>query len=222
MSTKAVVFDLDGTLLDTLKDIAISTNYVLEKYGKKPIEIKKYKYLVGSGALKLMRDILPGEDEKSINRALKLFEEHYLVQYSKNTKLYEDIDKLLDFLQEEGYKLSILSNKVDSFTKHCAQKYLNKWKFEVVYGIRENVPRKPDPAGVFDIFKTLHVKADECWYFGDTNIDMITAKNAGIKNSIGVLWGFRDKAELEENGARYTVATPIDAINIISGTEGNK
>jgi len=218
---KVIIFDLDGTLLDTLEDIAISVNYVLSKYGKEPIEVEKYRYLVGNGALKLIQDVLPQESEESIKDALSIFEKHYATQYDKNTKLYDGIAKLLTFLQKRGVKMAILSNKPDSFTKLCALKYLRNWKFEAVYGIRDGVPRKPDPAGAFEIMKELHVESKECLYMGDTKTDMITAKSADI-DSIGVLWGFREKEELEQNGAKYIATSPADAIKLISCIESEK
>ncbi len=221
MNLKAVIFDLDGTLLDTLEDIAISVNYVLKKFNKELIPVSEYRYLVGSGALKLMQDVLPGVGEEEIKKALKIFEEHYMKQYSKNTKLYEGIGKLLTFLQKRSIKLAILSNKPDSFTKLCAMKYLRNWDFSAVYGIREQIPRKPSPAGAIDIMKELHVEPKDCLFVGDTKIDMITAKNAEI-DSIGVLWGFRDREELEQNSAKYIASTPIETIKLISQIEGEK
>ena len=221
MSLKAVIFDLDGTLLDTLEDIAISVNYVLKQFNKEPIPINKYRYLVGSGALKLMQDVLPDADEEGIKKALNLFEEHYAKQYDINTKLYKGIEKLLTFLKAKGIKLAILSNKPNSFTKLCAVKYLRNWNFEAVYGIREQIPRKPSPDGALAIMEELHVEPKECLFVGDTKIDMITAKNAGI-DSIGVLWGFRDRDELEQNGAKYITTSPADTIKLISQIENGK
>ena len=214
MKKTTVIFDLDGTLLDTLEDIAISSNYVLECFGKKTIAVEKYRYLVGEGALKLMQGILPDACGEDIEKALSIFEEHYAKQYDKNTKLYAGVSKLLSFLQKRGYKMAILSNKPNSFTKLCAIKYLRNWNFDAVYGIRDNIPRKPDPAGAKEIMKELHVEPQECLFMGDTKIDMITAKSAGI-DSIGVLWGFRDKDELEKNGANYIVESPELAIKLI-------
>lgn len=214
MKLKAVIFDLDGTLLDTLEDIAISANYVLSQFGKEPIEIYKYRYLVGEGAKKLMRDILHDEDEKIIDKALRLFEQHYSIQFDKNTKLYEGIGKLLSFLQKRGYKLAVLSNKPNAFTKKCVFRYLRNWNFEAVYGIREQIQRKPSPDGAVAILKELNVEPSECLFIGDTKIDMMTAKNADIA-SIGVLWGFRDEKELIDNGANFIAKIPSDAIIMI-------
>jgi len=215
MKKRGIIFDLDGTLLDTLEDIAISVNYVLSLYEKEPIGLQEFRYLVGQGALQLMQDAL-GVDEVEAKKALKKFEEHYATQYSKNTKLYDGIGKLLSFLQKRDYKMAILSNKPDSFTKLCAVKYLRDWKFEAVYGIREGVEKKPSAEGAFEILEKLGLNPQETLFMGDTKIDMITAKNAGI-DAIGVLWGFREKSELVEFGARHIVSSPKDAIKLIGG-----
>jgi phosphoglycolate phosphatase len=216
---KAVIFDLDGTLLDTLKDIAISANYVLEQFGKNPIEIQKYRYLVGSGALVLMQNILPEASEQEHKNALDIFEKHYAKQFDLNTKAYENINKLLTFFQVRGYKMAVLSNKPNRFTKMCVMKYLKHWNFESVYGIREGIPKKPDPQGVFEILKELHVKPEETLFVGDTKIDMQTARNAGLC-PIGVLWGFRERDELLEHGAKFIVENPNELVKLIVTMEG--
>lgn len=215
---RAVIFDLDGTLLDTLKDIALSVNYVLEVLGKEPIEIEKYRYLVGEGALALMKNAMPDATQALHVEALKLFEEHYATQFDKNTKMYEDINKMLTFFSARGYKMAVLSNKPDSFTKKCVFKYLRNWKFEAVFGVRENVPKKPDPQGVYDILEILHVKPQECLYVGDTSIDMLTAASANL-TSIGVLWGFRDEEELVSHGAKYIAKNPTELIKLVMHIE---
>ncbi|NOX15921.1 MAG: HAD family hydrolase [Epsilonproteobacteria bacterium] len=215
MKKNTIIFDLDGTLLDTLEDIAISTNLVLEKFGKTPIPVQDYRYLVGEGALKLMQDILPDAREKEIKEALALYEKIYALRYDENTKLYDGISKLLTFLQKRGFKMAILSNKPNSFTKLCVIKYLKNWNFDAVYGIREGIPRKPSSAGVEEILKELQVKPQDCLFIGDTKIDMLTAKSADI-DSIGVLWGFRDKEELVDNGARYIAAHPKDVMRLVA------
>jgi phosphoglycolate phosphatase len=212
---KAVIFDLDGTLLDTLEDLALSFNYVLYMYGKTPRKTEEYKYLVGEGTNALLMKILPDFNEEEIEQARKIFEKYYEKQFDKNTRLYTDINKVLTFFQARGYKLAVLSNKPNNFTKKCALKYLRAWNFDVVYGIREGIARKPDAAGVVEILKELHVDAHECIFIGDTKIDMLTAKNSNM-DSIGVLWGFRDELELREHGAKYIVEHPKDIIKLIS------
>ena len=215
--TKAIIFDLDGTLLDTLEDIAISANFALMTLGFKAEPKEKYRYFVGEGVYKLFENIFSSnpQNEEIIQRAVTLFETHYAKQFHQNTKLYEGVSKMLSFLQKRGYKMAILSNKPDSFTKMCAVKFLRRWHFEVVYGQRENVPRKPDPQGAFDITKALHVEPNECFYLGDTSIDMKTANSAGMI-AIGALWGFRDEAELLEYGAKYLAKEPSEVIKLLA------
>lgn len=214
---KTIIFDLDGTLLDTLEDIAISANFALTTLGFEAEDTVKYRYFVGEGVFKLFENIfaLNPQDEHTIQKAVLLFEEHYTKQFSKNTKLYEGVSKMLSFLQKRGYTMAILSNKPDSFTKMCVFKYLRKWKFEVVYGAREGVPRKPHPQGAQDIAKALHVSPAECFYLGDTSIDMMTANSAGMI-AIAALWGFRDEAELVENGAKYLAKEPSEVIKLLA------
>ncbi|WP_024954101.1 HAD family hydrolase [Sulfurospirillum arcachonense] len=211
---KAVIFDLDGTLLDTLKDIAISSNYVLEQYGKSPLPIEDFKLLVGKGASQLFIDLLPDLCADEHKKARALFEEHYAKQFDKNTKMYDDINKLLTFFQVRGYKMAVLSNKPNSFTKKCVLKYLRRWHFDAVYGIREGIPRKPDSAGADEILQELNIDANECLFVGDTKTDMQTAVNANL-TPIGVLWGFREKKELLEHGAKFIVQKPSELIKLV-------
>jgi len=212
---KAVIFDLDGTLLDTLTDIATSANFVLENYNKSPLPIEDYNLLVGQGAAQLFKDLLPELSLEEQNNALALFEKHYEKQFSINTKIYEGISKVLTFLQVRDIKMAVLSNKPNSFTKKCVMKYLKNWKFDAVYGIREGIERKPNPAGVIEILKELDVKAEDTLFVGDTKVDMLTAKNSNM-DSIGVLWGFREKEELINNGAKFIVKDPIEIIKLIN------
>lgn len=214
---KTIIFDLDGTLLDTLEDIAISANFALVTLGFEAQETRKYRYFVGEGVFKLFENIFASnpQGKQTIEKAVFLFEEHYAKQFSQNTKLYEGVSKMLSFLQKRGYTMAILSNKPDSFTKMCAFKYLRKWNFAVVYGAREGVPRKPHPQGAQEIAESLHVCPSECFYLGDTSTDMVTANSAGMV-AIGALWGFRDEAELLESGAQYLVKEPSDVIKLLS------
>jgi phosphoglycolate phosphatase len=214
---KNIVFDLDGTLLDTLEDIAISANFALVSLGFEAQKREKYRYFVGEGVFKLFENIFASNPQtpERIQEAVTLFESHYAKQFNQNTKLYDGISKMLSFLQKRGFKMAILSNKPDSFVKMCVFKYLNKWQWEVVYGARENIPRKPNPQGAIDIAESLHVNPQECYYLGDTSTDMLTANRAGMI-AIGALWGFRDEAELVENGAKYIVKEPSELIKFFS------
>ncbi len=211
--SKAIIFDLDGTLLNTLEDIAISVNFALDSLGFQTYEVDRYRYFVGEGAKKLFENIFASnpQPESTIKEAVRLFEEHYAKQFNQNTKLYEGVSKMLTFLQKRGFKMAILSNKPDSFTKMCAIKYLRKWQFDAVYGIRDEVPRKPHPQGALEIAKILEVEPSECYFLGDTMIDMITANSANMI-ALGALWGFRDEAELRKYGCKFTFKEPSDLI----------
>jgi len=213
---KAIIFDLDGTLLDTLEDISISCNFVLQHYHKSPLSLEDYKLAVGQGASQLLKDILPELSETKQKEALSLFEKHYTKQFDKNTKVYDEIGKVLTFLHVRGIKMAILSNKPNSFTKKCVIKYLRDWKFDAVYGIREGIERKPSAAGVAEILNELDMNSNEAIFIGDSKIDMMTAKNANMK-SIGVTWGFRGEEELVENGATYIAKKPTDIVKIVGG-----
>jgi len=214
---KAIVFDLDGTLLDTLEDIAISANHALVSLGFEPHDTASYRYFVGEGVVKLFENIFTCKPQSPelIQQAVTLFEEHYAHQFNQNTKLYEGVSKMLTFFQKRGFKMAILSNKPDSFTKMCAFKYLRQWTFEAIYGAREGTPRKPHPQGALDVAEALHVSPNECYYLGDTMIDMITANEAGMI-AIGALWGFRDEDELRKYGARFLAKEPSEVIKLLA------
>ena len=214
---KTIIFDLDGTLLDTLEDIAISANFALTTLGFEAEDTLKYRYFVGEGVFKLFENIFASNVQTPalIQQAVTLFGTHYTKQFNQNTKLYEGVSKMLSFLQKRNFKMAILSNKPDSFTKMCAMKYLRQWKFDVVYGVREGVPRKPHPRGALEISEFLHVKPNDCYYLGDTMIDMQTANSAGMI-AIGALWGFREENELKEHGAKYLAKTPSEVIKLLA------
>lgn len=217
MAYKAIIFDLDGTLLDTLEDIAISANEALLQLGFTPEPKEAYRYHVGEGVVKLFENVfsVSPQPSETVQKAVVLFESHYAKQFDAHTKLYEGISKLLTFLQKRGVKMAILSNKPDSFTKKCALKYLRTWKFDVVFGAREGIPKKPDPITALEIAEILHVSPKECLYLGDTKTDMLTANRAGM-TALGALWGFRDAEELRSHGARYLIASPSEVIKLFA------
>jgi phosphoglycolate phosphatase len=217
MAAKAIIFDLDGTLLDTLEDIAISANYALSCLNFKPEPTEAYRYYVGEGVVKLFENIFAQNPQspQTVQKAVSFFEEHYAKQFYCHTKPYEGINKLLTFLQKRGFKMAILSNKPDHFTKKCALKYFRSWQFEVVFGAREGIARKPDPSAALEIAQYLHVRPEECFYLGDTMIDMQTANRAGMI-ALGALWGFREAEELKTYGARYLLESPSEAIKLLA------
>ena len=215
--SKVIIFDLDGTLLDTLEDIAISANFALTTLGFDAQETHKYRYFVGEGVFKLFENIfaLNMQSQETIQKAVTLFEGHYAKQFNQNTSLYEGVSKMLTFLQARDFKMAILSNKPDSFTKMCAVKYLRAWKFAAVFGTRDGIPRKPHPQGALEISALLHVRPEACYYLGDTMIDMQTANSANMI-ALGALWGFREEAELRAHGAKYLMKNPSEVIKLLA------
>lgn len=216
MKYKAAIFDLDGTLLDTIEDLDDSMNYVLEKMGCPIHGIEEFKYFVGDGIRNLVSRALPPDrrDEDSVNAALAAMREAYSKRWDVKTRPYPGITNMLDALADKGIKLSVLSNKMDDITKKIVKKLLPSWSFYPVFGERQGVPKKPDPAGAFEIVRILGVKPGECIYVGDTGIDMKTANAAGMY-AVGVLWGFRKAEELVENGARTLISHPLDLLNLL-------
>jgi phosphoglycolate phosphatase len=216
MSFKAVMFDLDGTLLDTLEDIADSANRVLTRRGYPAHSNDDYRYFVGDGVKMLVRRLLP-EDARS-DDIIEIMHQEFREEYGRNwktkTKPYKGVPDMLDGLVERGLRLSVLSNKPDDFTKQCVNELLSEWTFEIVMGHHDRLPPKPDPAGAFQIADRLGIKPEEFLYLGDSSIDMETATAAGMY-PVGVLWGFRSFDELKSSGARATIEKPQDVFTLL-------
>lgn len=203
MNFEAVVFDLDGTLLDSLEDIATAANCVLSELGKPTYPIADYRYLVGDGVSVLFQRALPEtQDDSSLREAcMTKFQEAYSATWHNRSKPYDGIEKLLDALVSAELPLCVLSNKPDAFTKKCVAHFFPNVRFHTVLGHSDRFPRKPDPASALWITQQLGVSASRIAYVGDTNTDMKTAVGAGFF-AIGVSWGFRPESELVEHGAR--------------------
>lgn len=217
---KAVIFDLDGTLLNSLQDIALSMNDVLNELNIKTHKIEDYKNFVGDGALVLVKNALPkNSDEKLINKALKRFKEIYGSNKYEFSRPYDNILEMLHSLEKQNIKLAILSNKPHIFTKAYVKKYFSKILFQEVHGQKESIEKKPSAQGLQNILNALKINKEECLYVGDTKTDILTAKNAKVK-SIGVLWGFRPKEELEKYHADYIVSQVHDILDIIKEING--
>ncbi len=213
---KLVIFDLDGTLLYTLEDLANSCNFVLEKYGQPKHTIDEYRYLVGSGVEVLLQKAF-GDSFSLQNKqfVLENFLEYYAVHQYDTTRPYAEIPFVLHVLQEQNKMLAVASNKMDKATKLLIHKYFSNINFNVVLGASNDMPTKPNPAIINKILSLCGVKKEETIYIGDSNIDMETAKNAGVK-SIGALWGYRSKKELVESGADFLALSPIDIVEFIA------
>ncbi len=209
MGYRAVLFDLDGTLLDTLADLADSINATLSRMGHPEHEIGRYRYFVGRGVHHLIGSALPethnGDEE--VERGLLILREEYEARCTAKTRPYPGIPELLDALVARSLRLTILSNKPDLFTRKIAERLLSKWPFEIVLGARDEVPNKPDPAGALEIARGLGIPPAEFLYLGDSGIDMETAVAAGMF-PVGALWGFREAEELKGAGAQVLIARP--------------
>ncbi|MBM4055656.1 MAG: HAD family hydrolase [Planctomycetes bacterium] len=216
MSFKAIIFDLDGTLIDSLEDLGNATNRVLLKNNFPTHTMEDYRYFVGEGVVALITRALPEEirDEATINACVGEFREDYRKNWNIKTKLYEGIAEMLDSVTLRGLKMAVLSNKPDYFTKKCVAEFLPKWNFERVIGQRDNVPKKPDPAGADEIAEHLAILPSEILYLGDTPIDMKTATAAGMF-PVGVLWGFRPEDELKRSGAQRVIHKPQELMKVI-------
>jgi phosphoglycolate phosphatase len=217
MATKyrAVLFDLDGTLADTLADLGNAMNWALTQLGCPTHPIESYRYKVGDGNRELCGRALPADKQDLVDEAMRLMAEHYREHYFDETRLYPGIPELVATLAQRGYKLAVLSNKRDEFTKRMIAHYFNPSPFTVVRGQLPDVPLKPDPTAALQIASELAVPPADWLYLGDTNTDMRTAHAAGM-HPVGVLWGFRQRQELEQSGAETVISAPQEALNLLA------
>lgn len=213
---RAVIFDLDGTVLDTLEDLADSMNNVLARMGLPGQDLEAYKFFVGDGVEMLVRRALPAthQDDATAARAVRAMREEYLRRWSLKTKPYEGVPELLDGLRARGLKMAILSNKPDDFAKMTVERLLPHGRFDLVLGERPGIARKPDPAGAFEVAERLGLPASAFIYLGDTGTDMQTAVAARMF-PVGALWGFRPAAELMANGAKALIRRPLELLDLI-------
>jgi phosphoglycolate phosphatase len=202
MNFKAVIFDLDGTLLDTLEDIADATNSVLSRFGFPQPDREAYKYFIGEGIETLVRRALPKDklDEPLIGQCVAIMREEYGKRWANKTHPYREIPEILDALTIRRIKMAVLSNKPDEFTKEMVTAFLPTWHFAVIQGEKLSVPKKPDPTAALGIADTLRIPPRAFLFLGDSDIDMKTALAAGMC-PVGVLWGFRTAEELVASGA---------------------
>lgn len=216
MKNKAIIFDLDGTLIDSLEDIAVCMNQVLEELNIPSHEIEDYKYFVGGGISILVDNAL---DENTDEETKELVTERFKVVYDQKlhekTKPYEGIYELLDELVKLDFQIGILSNKPHEFTIEYAKNLFSKYNMQEIHGQKKEIPKKPDPIAAINIAKSFNTPCEEVYFVGDTMVDMQTAVNAKMIG-IGVLWGFRDEDELMSNGATFIVEHPLDILDIVN------
>ncbi len=216
MSYKAVIFDLDGTLVDSVEDLGSSVNRVLKLNRFPAHDLKDYYMMIGDGAEMMIKRALPPHyrDEETVKRCLEQFLEDYSINYKQKTVPFDGIPELLDSLQQRSIRLAVLTNKPCEISRKLVSEVLSKWKFEFVLGHKDGFPRKPDPSGAFFIAKKLNMSPEEIVYVGDSGVDMQTASSAGML-AVGVLWGLRDREELEKSGADYIIKKPSELLDLV-------
>ncbi len=212
----AVIFDLDGTLLDTVEDLAFAMNSVLRKHGFPTHDISDYRYFVGGGLANLVYQTIPSDMRQPSLIEIYLYD--LMHEYSKSmdakTKPYPGITQLLDGLTTKNIHLAILSNKDHQFMDAIVKTHFNNWLFKVVFGARNGVPTKPNPQSALEIASIIDIDPQNIIYVGDTDIDMKTATRAGMY-PVGAAWGFRTQEELIANGAKMIIQHPTDLLSLL-------
>jgi phosphoglycolate phosphatase len=216
MRHKAVLFDLDGTLLDTLEDLADSANAALAELGMPAQPVEAYKLFVGDGVENLVRRAMrcDGVDEALLARGIELTRREYARRWADKSRPYPGMPELLDGLSRRDIPMAVFSNKPDEFTRLCVTRLLSQWHFQVVQGATPELPRKPDPRGALAIAARMGIAPDRFLYLGDTNTDMQTAVAAGMF-AVGAVWGFRTADELLASGAAALANTPTDVLDLM-------
>jgi len=215
---KAVIFDLDGTLLDTLHDLADCYNRILDLFDYPTHPASAYRLFIGDGARKCIERALPesARDDRTIDQFLTLQKQDYSENWAVKTTPYAGIRDLLSELQKQQLAMAVLSNKDQGFTELCAHHYFGNQTFDVIMGHQAGVPNKPDPSGCFNIASQMSLDSDQFILLGDSGMDMQAACRSGML-SIGALWGFRTKEELVSAGAFALIEKPIELLNFING-----
>lgn len=212
---KLLIFDLDGTLINSIEDLAFAANYALKMNGFPVHDTDKYYYFVGNGVQKLIERVVPENTDKDVIMKVKNdFSDYYNLHYIDKTKPYNGITELIKELKNKGVKIAVASNKPDVFTKIIVSHFFGD-SFDFVQGQKDDIPKKPSPEIVYSILNELKISKKDAVFIGDSNVDIFTAKNSGIK-SIGCLWGFRTEEELQNAGADYIIAHPNEILYILN------
>lgn len=214
---KLVLFDLDGTLINSIDDLADSTNYALQQCGLPLHTVDEYKYFVGNSVDPLIRRALPEEEKENqelFDRVKKIYLSYYAAHSKDKTRPYPGISDLLSRCNKAGVLVAVVSNKPDDITADVVRYYFPQIHFAATMGPKEGIPKKPDPAGVREVLRITGIALEDALYVGDTWVDMQTAQNSGVQ-SCGVLWGFRTRQELVENYADFIAANAAELAEII-------
>lgn len=213
---KAVIFDLDGTLVNSLYDLADSVNRALEYYGLPAHPYESYKYFVGNGRAKLIERAMgqAAADKALLKAVTDYYDNDYILHCLDKTAPYDGIPELLAELISKGIAVNVLSNKPDEFVDMMLMKLFPKIKFTIAWGKKPQFAPKPDPESIYALLSGLKLSKSDCLYVGDSNVDVRTAKNAGL-DFCGVLWGFRTAQELSGEGAEKLVYTADELKRVI-------
>lgn len=210
---KAAIFDLDGTLINTLPDIAHSMNRSLAACGLPTFAVDAYRYKVGNGVFKLAERAV-GERKDQLQKVLALYMKDYAKNCRVDSRVYDGIPELFAGLNARGMRVCVFSNKDQTDVESVLSFYFNDFPFAAIRGRVDGVPLKPAPDGALLIAQALGIAPCECCYVGDTMMDMLCG-NAASMETFGVAWGFREKKELEDSGARHIIDTPVEMLSII-------
>jgi phosphoglycolate phosphatase len=217
MPYAAIIFDLDGTLADSLGDLADSMNEVLESMGHPTHPREPYRRFVGDGIVNLVRRALPAEvaDQATVEEAVRRMQEVYARRWMDATVPYPGIPELLRELRALELKTAVLSNKPDGATKELVSRLFPVHAFDRVRGERPGIPLKPDPTSALDLLSDLGARPESVLYLGDTDTDMQTGRRAGMF-TVGVTWGFRDENELRDSGAQRIIRDPLELLDVLT------
>ena len=216
---KAVIFDLDGTLTNTLNAIAHFGNLALNAYNLPSIPTEDYKYHVGDGRDKLIHRMLAvtgNDSDEMFEKVGAVYDENYEKDFLYDTDAYDGIRELLKELKKRGLKIAVCTNKPDNVAHFVVETIFGKGTFDIISGVKKGGATKPDPKAALQIADAFGIERRECIFMGDTNVDIRTAVNADM-NSVGVLWGFRDEAELKQAGAEHIIRKPSELLDLLGG-----
>jgi phosphoglycolate phosphatase len=213
MTYKAIIFDLDGTLVNSLEDICDATNFALHFFGQQPHELPEFKRMVGDGTKVLMSRCLPENRQDLIEEALVKMREKYNEICLNKTRPYKGLIEVIDEMAKKGIKMAVLTNKDQKLAEKIVKHFFGQY-FQIIKGPADAIPLKPAPETTLQILKQLGVEPKDAALVGDSNIDILTAKNARI-TGIGVNWGFRGEEELTAAGADYTIDEPKALLKLL-------